>query len=175
MKPKISIIVAGAKNSRVIGDSENNIPWPRLKGDMQHFRAITIGNPVIMGRVTFETLPKKDGVPYPLSNRTNIVVTRDLDYKAPESVVVVHSMIEALEKAYKQNPERVCIIGGQQIYELTVPIADEIFYTKVDLEVEGTTYFPPIPDSFRLLNNNLNSEETPAGVMNYDIQYWVRS
>lgn len=175
MKPKISIIVAGAKHSRIIGTSDNSLPWPRIKGDMQHFRAITIGNPIIMGRVTFETFPFKDGFPSPLPNRTNIVVTRNLGYKVPEGVIVVNSIIEALEKTYKQNPNRICIIGGQQIYELTLPIADEIFYTEINLNVEGTTYFPAIPDSFRLLESKKNTEETTNGLIEYDIQYWVRS
>jgi dihydrofolate reductase len=174
MKPKIILIVAASKYNRVIGDSNNNIPWPRLKFDMQHFRAITLGYPVIMGRVTFETFPQKDGFPNPLPNRTNIVVTRNIQYKVPKGVLVAQTLIEACIHAQKINSEKICIIGGEQIYQLALPAVDEIFYTEVNLDVKGTTYFPPIPESFSLLSKEEVSEETPdKKIIEYSIQHWA--
>jgi len=129
-KPTLSIIVAMAKN-RVIG-KENDMPW-HLPADLQHFRKITSGKPIIMGRKTYESIGR------PLPNRHNIIVSRNRDYEA-EGCDVVCSLEEAVEKA--GEVEELFIIGGGFLYEQTLNQADRLYLTFIDLEVDGDTFFP---------------------------------
>lgn len=179
MKTKIVLVVAAAQGNRVIGLSNNDLPWPRIKADMKQFRFVTMGKPVIVGRVTFETFPRENGFPKPLPNRQNIVVTRNEDYIIPENVWVASSVGDAIQKSQLLNPEYICIIGGQQIYEESLKIADEIFYTEVKLEVCGTTMFPKIPDTFELRDCTKVSEEvtfpdSSIQTVELEFQHWVR-
>ena len=180
MKPKIVLIVAAAQINRVIGKSNNELPWPRIPGDMQNFRKETLGYPVIMGRVTFETFPKNEetGLPKPLPKRLNIVITRNLEYKAPEGVLIVASQEEALQKAQECSLEKICIIGGEQIYEMFLSLADEISYTEIKLIVSGTTKFPQIPDCFKIISRESRSEDvTNEGkeeTIVFEIQKWIK-
>jgi len=128
----ISLIAAMGKN-RVIG-KDNDLPWGRsLPTDMQYFHDITLNKPVVMGRKTYESLGK------PLSNRTNIIITRDQNYKA-EGCIVVHSADEALKAA--GNVKEVMVIGGSQIYKEFLPRSNRIYLTKVDSDFDGDTFFP---------------------------------
>lgn len=127
---KISLIAAIAKN-RVIGDS-SRIPW-RLPADLAHFKALTIGKPIIMGRATFESIGK------PLKDRINIVITRDVNYKLV-GCVVVHSVKDALDAA--GNAEEIMVIGGGQIYSQFLPYASRMYLTLVDHEFPGDVFFP---------------------------------
>lgn len=129
----ISLIAAIAKNN-VIGKG-NTLLW-RLPADMKHFRKLTIGKPIIMGRKTYESIGR------PLPERTNIVLTRDKNF-APEGCVVVHSVEEALGKA--AGHEEVMIVGGGEIYNLFLPLAKRMYLTLVDHDFEGDTYFPDFP------------------------------
>ena len=115
----------------VIG-RDGTLPW-RLPDEMAHFRRVTMGKPVVMGRRTWESLKK------PLPGRTNIVVTRDSGYQAAGATVV-----HCLEDAWKAagQAEEVCVIGGSTLYGETLPIADVIYLTEVDADVEGDTRFP---------------------------------
>lgn len=178
MKPKVILIVAAAQGNRVIGTSDNSLPWPRIRADMEHFRSVTLGSPVIMGRVTFETLPQENGFPKPLRNRQNIIITRNEDYIAPENVWVASSIEDAIKKAHTTQPDKICIIGGQQIYEAALGIADEIFYTEIKIQVEGTTTFPEIPSNFELAESVTDCEEikfpTGVGPVEFEFQHWVR-
>ena len=126
----ISFIAAMGKN-RVIG-KDNSLPW-KLPADMKHFHDLTVGKPIIMGRKTFESIGK------PLPNRTNIIITRDQNYKA-ENCIVVHSIDEAL-KASEGN-EEVMVIGGAQIYKEFLAKANRMYLTFIDAEIDGDTYFP---------------------------------
>jgi dihydrofolate reductase len=127
---RIALVVAMARNG-VIG-RDNAMPW-RLPDEMAHFRRVTMGKPVVMGRRTWESLGKA------LPGRTNIVVTRDLDYQAA-GATVVHSLDEAWKAA---GPvDEVCVIGGSALYAETLSIADVIYLTEVDGDVEGDTRFP---------------------------------
>lgn len=133
---QVTIVVACAKNG-VIG-AQNGIPW-RLSTDMQNFKKITTGKPIIMGRKTFQSLPKL------LPNRTHIIVTRDSDYRTDGALV--YSNIEAAIGAGKaialaSGQSEVCIIGGGEIYALALPIADKIVLSLVDAEPKGDTFFP---------------------------------
>lgn len=126
----ISLIAAMGRN-RVIG-KDNSLPWS-LPVDMKHFHDLTTGKPVIMGRKTFESIGK------PLPDRTNIIITRDTNYKA-ENCIVVHSTDEALKAA--EGNEEVMIIGGAQIYKEFLSKANRIYLTIIDSDFEGDVYFP---------------------------------
>jgi dihydrofolate reductase len=130
-RPSVEIVVARADNG-VIG-ANGTLPW-RLPKDMRHFKAVTLGAPMIMGRKTFESLP---GI---LPGRRHIVLTRDPAW-ARDGVDVAHSVEEALGLA---DGERVSIIGGAEIYRLFLPIADKIHLTEVHLEPAGDTVFPAL-------------------------------
>ncbi|TCK19329.1 dihydrofolate reductase [Thiogranum longum] len=127
---KISLIVAMAQN-HVIG-RDNQLPW-RLPADLQHFKALTMGKPVIMGRKTWESLGR------PLPGRTNIVITRDVGYQA-EGCVVVHSVEQALEVA--AGSDEAMVIGGANLYRQLLDRADRLYLTLVKADVEGDTWFP---------------------------------
>ncbi len=126
----LTLIVAMSEN-RVIG-RDGDLPW-RLPADLKRFKALTTGHHVIMGRRTFETLP------HPLPNRVNIVVTRQPDY-APEGVLVASDLDAALHLAADDsNP---FILGGGEIYRVTLPRADRIELTVVHATIDGDTFFP---------------------------------
>jgi dihydrofolate reductase len=127
---KLSIIAAMAEN-RVIGVN-NTLPW-RLPADLRHFRRLTTGHHVIMGRRNYESIGR------PLPERTNIVVTRNRDYRAP-GCQVRHSLEEALRDA-GGDPE-VFVIGGAEIYRQALDKADRIYLTLVHATVPGDTFFP---------------------------------
>lgn len=135
----ISLVVAVARNG-VIG-REGGLPW-HISSDLKRFKEITMGKPVIMGRKTWESLPRK-----PLPGRRNIVISRQLGFTA-EGAVVAATPEEALRLA-GDAPEAT-VIGGGEIYRLFWPLADRLYLTEVDLEVEGDTYFPrPEPAEWR--------------------------
>ena len=126
----ISLIVAMGRN-RVIG-KDNALPW-KLPADMKRFREITTGKPIIMGRKTFESIGAV------LPNRTNIVMTRDADFRA-EGCVVVHSPEEALRAA--GDAEEVMVIGGSSIFEQFLPKIVRMYLTVIDEDFEGQSLFP---------------------------------
>ena len=138
----IAIVVARARNG-VIG-RDGGLPW-RLKTDLQLFKANTIGKPVIMGRKTWESLPKK-----PLVGRTNLVLSRDGSFE-PKGAVVCEEFSEALAIAREQAEEdgagEVCVIGGASLFELALPRARRLYLTEVDAAVEGDVTLSPIDES----------------------------
>ena len=127
---KISVIVAMAAN-RVIGH-ENRLPW-HLPADLKHFKATTLGKPVVMGRRTWESIGR------PLRGRNNIVITRDTAYTA-EGCVVVHSLDEAIRAA--GEAAEVMIIGGAGLYRQALSLADTLYLTLIHGEFAGDTHFP---------------------------------
>jgi len=131
-RPLVSLIVAMAQNGLIGRD--NRLPW-RLPADLIHFKSVTMGKPMVMGRKTWESLP---GL---LPGRRHIVITRDKAYRA-EACTVVHSLDEALSAA-GEVPE-VMVVGGGTIYEEMLPRAERLYLTLVDAEVEGDTRFPEI-------------------------------
>ncbi|WP_456379635.1 type 3 dihydrofolate reductase [Thiolapillus sp.] len=128
--PRISIIAAMARN-RVIGKG-NKLPW-RLPADLQHFKRITMGKPMIMGRKTWESLP---GL---LPGRPHIVVSRNRDHQAPGA-----SLAHSLEAAIRQagNVPEIMIVGGANLYAQALSLAQRIYLTEIDLDVEGDAWFP---------------------------------
>lgn len=135
----VSLIAAMGRN-RVIGH-QGGIPW-RLPADMQHFKRTTMGKPILMGRKTWESLP---GV---LPGRRNIVMTRNQGYVAQGAEVV-----SGIERAIEITPEvsELMIMGGQQLYQQFLPIANTIYLTEIDADFEGDAYFPEFaPDEWEI-------------------------
>jgi len=132
---RLSLIAAMAEN-RVIG-IHNSLPW-KLPSDMRWFRQHTLGKPIIMGRKTFESFGGRT-----LPDRTNIVITRDANYKA-DGIVVVTSVKQALEQASKsdENVEEAMIIGGASFYEQMLSKVDRMYLTFVHTSLEGDAWFP---------------------------------
>jgi dihydrofolate reductase len=134
--------IARARNG-VIG-RDGGLPW-RLKSDMAIFKAATLGKPVIMGRKTWESLPRK-----PLPGRTNIVLTRDPAFEA-EGAVVCADFAEALqigrEQAADDGAGEVCVIGGASLFELALAKAQRLYLTEVDAAPAGDVTLPPIDEA----------------------------
>lgn len=132
--PKISIIVAIAGKKRVIG-KKGGMAW-YIPEELKRFKSITMNHPIIMGRKTHESIGKA------LKGRTNIIITRDENYKA-EGCLVVTSLDEALNLAQKQEgSDEIFIIGGGQIYQEAINMADKLYLTYIDKEIEGDVFFP---------------------------------
>ncbi len=135
-EPRISLVVAAARNG-VIG-TRNSLPWS-LPSDMKRFKELTIGHPVIMGRHTYESIGR------PLADRDNIVLSSGGYIDHPQ-VYTVNSIEEAIALAKRfavsRGVDEIMVIGGGQVYAKTLPMAHRIYFTEVDLDVDGDTEFP---------------------------------
>ena len=134
MTQTISLIAALGKN-RIIGN-ENKLIWA-IPEDMKHFRELTTGKTVVMGRKTYESIGR------PLPKRKNIIITRDKEYKA-EGCIVAHSLEEALSQA---GQGEIMVIGGAQIYSQFLPKANRMYLTLIDHEFQGDAKFPSWDES----------------------------
>lgn len=121
-------LVAAMDRNRVIGQ-DGKMPW-HMPADLKHFRRLTKGHVVVMGRKTYESIGG------PLRGRTNVILTRDKQYEAP-GCVVAHSAAEIL-----QDERSVFIIGGGEVYRQFLPHADRLYVTRIEAEFEGDTFFP---------------------------------
>lgn len=130
---ELTIIVATAENNAI--GKDNKLIW-HLSDDLKRFKQLTSGHHIIMGRKTFESFPK------PLPNRTHIVISRQDNYKVPESVILVNSLEDAIDAA--KNDPQPFIIGGGEIYKQAMSIANKIELTRVHENFEADTYFPNI-------------------------------
>ncbi|GHT95517.1 dihydrofolate reductase [Betaproteobacteria bacterium] len=130
--PKMLTLIAAVARNRVIG-IDNRLPW-HLPEDMRHFREVTRGNPVIMGRKTWESLPDTFR---PLPGRVNIVISRQPDYPASGATLAT-----SLPAALELTANNAFIIGGEQLYALALPHADRLLLTEVDMDVAGDAWFP---------------------------------
>lgn len=130
------IVVAVAENG-VIG-RKGGLPW-RISSDLKHFKSVTMGKPVVMGRKTYESIGR------PLPGRANVVLTRDRNWRA-DSVVAGHSLDEALrlanDEAKKTGAAEIAIIGGSALFEETLPVAAKIELSEVHARPEGDVFFP---------------------------------
>jgi dihydrofolate reductase len=151
---KVSLIVAVANNG-VIG-KDNDLIW-HLPKDMGFFKETTLGHHVIMGRKNFESIPERFR---PLPNRTNVIITRNSDYKA-EGCVVVNSVEQALEVAKQNGDIQPFIIGGGQIYKLALEnnLVDKIYLTKVHHTFDGDTFFPELNNEWKEVNKTVNKAD----------------
>lgn len=129
-KPIISLIAAMA-NNRVIG-KDNAMPW-HLPADLAHFKAVTLGKPIIMGRKTYESIGR------PLPGRKNIVISRDSSYTL-EGCETANSLENAMELV--SDVEELMIIGGGHLYSQALPLANRLYLTFIDLDIDGDTQFP---------------------------------
>lgn len=160
---KISLIAAVAKNN-VIG-KDNELTW-RLPVDFKRFKSITSEHFILMGRKSFESLDK------PLPNRTHLVITRNSDYHVPEGHFVFDSVESAFTFCKKMNVDTLYVIGGGEIYTLTLPLADELLLTEVDATPEGDAYFPEFDhgdwkETFREFHPEDEKHEHSFSFVNY--------
>jgi dihydrofolate reductase len=130
----VTLVLAMSRNG-VIGD-RGAIPW-HIADDLRRFKSLTLGKPLVMGRKTWDSLPKK-----PLPGRTNIVVTRQPGWQA-EGARIAHSLEAALTAARTENPEQIMVIGGAEIYRQALPLAARIELTLVESDVAGDTVLAP--------------------------------
>lgn len=162
--PKLTLVVAVAKNG-VIG-RDGNLPW-RLSSDMKRFKAATMGKPVLMGRKTWDSLPRK-----PLPGRQNLVLTRDADFAADGAWVYtdLDAMLAAARAmAEAAGVEEACVIGGAQLYNAVLPQADRINLTEVNLAPEGDAHLNLDLSQWREV-----SRENVAAGPNDDADFVVR-
>ncbi len=143
--PKISLITQISEN-KVIG-KDNTLIW-RISEDLKRFQELTTGHVIIMGRKTYESIGK------PLPDRTNVIITRQKGYKVP-GCIVVHSLDEALSKAREIEDSEIFIIGGGQIYEQSIGLADRVYLTVVHTQATGDTFFP----DYSAFSKEINREE----------------
>jgi dihydrofolate reductase len=155
----ISLIVAASTNN-VIG-AEGGLPW-RLSADLRRFKEITMGKPIVMGRKTWESIGR------PLPGRQNIVVTRQSGYQA-EGCTVVDSARKAIDAA--GDADEVMIIGGGNLYEHFLPLADRIYLTRVTADIEGDTVFPELaPSDWQIVSSTSFAADE---VNDYDTEFQV--
>lgn len=129
----VSIIVAKANNNAIGLNGE--LPW-HLPSDMKHFQKSTAGHHVVMGRKTYQSLGK------PLPGRTHIIVSRNPDFEVSKGHYVTHSVEEAIELGKTLAVNKLFILGGAEVYRLSLPIADEMIITEINTEPEADTFFP---------------------------------
>ncbi|MBL0590895.1 MULTISPECIES: type 3 dihydrofolate reductase [Aeromonas] len=161
---KISMIAAMA-HDRVIG-KDNQMPW-HLPADLAHFKRLTLGKPVLMGRKTFESIGR------PLPGRRNLVISRNPGYQA-EGIEVVGSVEAALALLAGSSVEELMVIGGGHLYAEMLPSADCLYLTRIDLAVEGDTRFPAFDDGQW---QRVDCESHPADEKNphpYSFETWLR-
>ena len=160
----ISLVVAAASNNAIGKDGQ--LPW-HLPEDMKHFKNITWGMPVIMGRKTFESLGK------PLAGRKNIIVTRQPGWKQ-KGTVGVKTIEDALFLAKETDAKEAMVIGGGEIYKLLFEKARRIYLTRVESEPEADTFFPAINPRHWHLVSQKNHEADEKNAYNYSFQVWER-
>lgn len=142
----ISIIVAVAGKNRVIG-KKGGMPW-YIPEELKRFKEITMGHPIIMGRKTHESIGRA------LPGRVNIVITREPNYLA-EGCIVVNSLDEAIKTAQsRERSDEIFIIGGGQIYQESIGLADKLYLTYVDKEIEGDVFFPDYSEFKKVISES---------------------
>lgn len=143
MPPLLTLGPVARSRNGVIG-RDGGLPW-RLSDDLKRFKALTLGKPVIMGRKTWESLPKR-----PLPGRLNIVLTRDGSFEAAGGLVCetfTEAVQIAREQASDDDIDEVCVIGGRALFELALPKAQRMYLTEVQVELEGDVFFPAFDEA----------------------------
>ena len=153
--PKLSLIVAKSRNG-VIG-VEGDLPW-KLSSDLKYFKKVTMRKPVLMGRVTWESLP------FPLPGRPNLVLTRDRTYQAPKAEIF-HDVYEMIGRGYELAGElgsdEIMLIGGAKLYAALMGYCDRMYITEVDAMIEGDAHFPAVrADKWRLTHEMSYAQST---------------
>ena len=158
-------LIVAASTNHAIGKN-NQLLW-HLPNDLKFFKNTTWGFPVIMGRKTFEAVNK------PLPGRTNIVITRNQDWKAA-GVKTAENLDGAIEMAIQTNAKQLFIIGGGEIYAQAMPLADIIYLTRVHTILEGDTFFPALDESRWELFSNDDFPADEKHAFDYSFQLWKR-
>lgn len=162
---KISLIAAIAENGCI--GNENQLLW-RISEDMQYFKRLTMGHCVLMGRKTYQSIPSKFK---PLEGRTNIILSTDTDY-SENGCSVFNTLSSAIEYAKHQKEKELFIIGGAQIYEQTIELAETLYITRVHEFFNGDAYFPSISfDEWELISSSIQKEEH---ILNYTFDTYKR-
>ena len=163
----VALIVAMAKN-RTIGVN-NTLPW-RCPEDLKHFKALTMGHHMIMGRKTFDSIGKA------LPGRTTVVVTRDRELRL-EGCLMAHSLSQAIavctEKIAAGTDDReIFIVGGAEIYAQSMPFVDNLYVTEIQQDVDGDAHFPEINSvSWHEVSREVHTQETPQKLQFHFVQY----
>ncbi|TAG10334.1 MAG: dihydrofolate reductase [Sphingobacteriia bacterium] len=161
----ISLIVAASTNNAI--GKNNELLW-KLPNDMKFFKQTTWAMPVLMGRKTFESLKGK-----PLNGRLNIVITRNNNYEAA-GAVVVNSLQKAIAVAAENDYKEVFVIGGGEIYAAAMQQAQQLYLTRVEVAIEGDTYFPAIEASEWKLVMDEFHEADEKHMYAYRFQKWIK-
>lgn len=161
---KISFVVAAATNNGIGKDGK--MPW-HLPNDMKHFKNVTWGMPVLMGRKTFESLGKV------LPGRKNIVISRQPGWQA-KGTVAVQKMEDALFVARQTDAKELMVIGGGEIYKALFDKATRIYLTRVDANPEADTFFPAIDPKTWWLVSQRKHEADEKNPYNYSFETWER-
>lgn len=163
--PRIVLVAAAAEND-VIG-RDGGMPW-HLPDDLRHFKSITVGKPVVMGRRTWDQLGGS-----PLPDRRNIVLTRDTSFASP-GATVVHSVEDAIAQALEGGSSEVMIIGGGEVYRLFMAKADCIELTRVHAIVDGDVTFPSIGEEWTCRTRDLH-EADDRHAHSFTFEQWART
>jgi dihydrofolate reductase len=165
------VLIAAVAENGVIG-RDGGMPW-RLKSDMRHFRGLTLGKPVVMGRKTYLSLSIK-----PLPGRTNIVVSRDRDFTLP-GAIVAPSLEAALDAArgdaLRRGADAIMVIGGADIYAQAMPLAQRLEITRVRLAADGNAVFPPIDPAIWRQSARSAHPAGPDDDAPYEIATYIRT
>ena len=160
----ITLVVAASENNAI--GLNNQLLW-HLPKDMRFFKNTTWGMPILMGRKTFESMGSK-----PLNGRLNIIITRNKNWVS-EDVTVVHTMEEAIALATKFSYNELLVIGGGEIYEMALPLAQKIWLTRVHTTIEGDVYFPKLNADWELVSSTQNAADEKHK-FSFDFECWKR-
>jgi len=152
-------LIVGMTENRVIG-LDGGMPW-HISEDLKYFKRVTLGAPILMGRKTFESIGR------PLPGRANIIITRDISFRH-DGIEVVHDLETGIKKANAlaeiDGTDEVFVIGGAQIYQLALPMADRLYITEIHTSVDGDTWFPVFDrDSWVERQREYHEPESPNG------------
>ncbi|HNP54512.1 MAG TPA: dihydrofolate reductase [Ferruginibacter sp.] len=161
----ITLIVAASTNHAIGKDGQ--LLW-HLPNDLKFFKNSTWGLPVIMGRKTFESVNK------PLPGRFNIVVTQNPNWPVPAGVWMAGDLRSALQQAVKTGAKECFIIGGGEIYQQALPMADRVLLTRVHATLEGDAFFPELKESDWMLERDLFFPSDEKHAYPYSFQTWIR-
>lgn len=145
----IAAIVAVSTNF-VIG-KENKLPW-HLPADLQHFKKLTSGHAILMGRKTYESIGKA------LPNRLNLILTRNIDYKAP-NCFIINNLQDACKIAAEQNYTKLFVIGGAEVYKELLPFCQKVYLTEVQTIAEGDAFFELNKQEWQEISRNLTEKD----------------
>ncbi|MEI7588573.1 MAG: dihydrofolate reductase [Chitinophagia bacterium] len=160
----ITLVVAASENNAI--GVNNQLLW-HLPKDMRFFKNTTWGMPILMGRKTFESMGSK-----PLPGRLNIIITRNKNWKN-ENVMAVTTLQEAIDLANKFNYQELLVIGGGEIYEMTLPLANKIWLTRVHCTIEGDTFFPTLGADWERISLASNVADAKH-IYSFDFECWKR-